>query len=67
MTNVFLVKMACGGIVTLLTFILTVWWIVSPDIYLSGSGQSSLFIILNLADLAAAATAGFYGGKLVFH
>lgn len=66
LTNIFLVKMVCGGIVTLLTFILTVWWIVSPDVYLSGIGQSSLFIILNIADLAAAATAGFYGGKLVF-
>ncbi|MGD9365018.1 MAG: hypothetical protein PVH87_04930 [Desulfobacteraceae bacterium] len=66
-TKVFLIKMVCGGIVTLLTFILTVWWIVSPDVYLSRIGQSSLFIILNLADLGAAATAGFYGGKLVFN
>lgn len=67
MTNVFLIKMVCGGIVTLLTLTIALWWLVAPDIYLSGIGQSSLFIILNLADFAAAATAGFFGGKLVFH
>lgn len=67
MTNVFLIKMVCGGIVTLLTFMIALWWLVVPDIYLSGIGQGSLFIILNFADFAAAATAGFFGGKLVFH
>lgn len=67
MTNIFLIKMVCAGIVTLLTFMIVVWWFVEPYVYLSGIGQSSLFIILNFADLAAAATAGFYGGKLIFH
>ncbi len=65
-TNVFLIKMICAGVVTFLSFIIAIWWIVEPDIYLAGSGKLAPFLFLCLTDLAAAAVAGFYGGKLVF-
>lgn len=66
-TNVFRIKMLCGAIVTLLTFVLAAWWLISPNIYLSGIGQGGLFLLINFFNLLAAATAGFFGGKLVFH
>lgn len=67
MTQVFTIKIACGTVVSFLTLIIAIWWLVVPDIYLGTSGASGLFLFLNLIDLGAAATAGFYGGKLVFH
>lgn len=66
MSRVFLAKMICAGIVTLLSIILFLWWIVEPTVYTSWSGGLLFFILLNCADLAAAAVAGWYGGKLVF-
>lgn len=67
MTIVFKVKIACAAVVTLLSIILAIWWIVHPDIYNSGVSQNGIFILFNLLDLAAAGLAGWYGGKLVFH
>lgn len=66
-TQVFTIKIVCGVIVTFLTLTIAIWWLAAPDIHLGASGASGLFLFLNLIDLAAAATAGFYGGKLVFH
>jgi uncharacterized membrane protein len=67
MSRVFLVKMICAGIVTFLSFILAIWWIVHPTLHAGGFAANSLFLLLNLANLAAAAVAGWYGGKLVFN
>ncbi len=67
MTQVFKVKMVCAAIVTLLTIILAIWWLADPDLYLRGLFSNWFFFLLHLIDLAAAGTAGWYGGKLVFH
>ena len=66
MSQVFKIKMMCAGIVTLLSLVLSIWWIANPLIYLGGASHVSLFILLNIMDLTAAAVAGWYGGKLVF-
>jgi rubredoxin/uncharacterized membrane protein len=66
MSQVFKIKMMCAGIVTLLSLVLSIWWIANPLIYLGGASNVSLFILLNIMDLTAAAVAGWYGGKLVF-
>ena len=67
MTQVFKVKMVCAGIVTVLTVILAIWWIADPNAYSKGLLGNWFFFFLHLVDLAAAGTAGWYGGKLVFH
>lgn len=67
MTNVFMIKIICAGVVTLLSFIIAIWWIVDGEIYLGGTGRLAPFLFLCLTDLAAAVVAGFYGGKLVFN
>lgn len=66
-TPVFLVKMICAGVVTLLSLAMTIWWIVNPQIYSSGLAHNSIFLLLNLTNVATAGVAGWYGGKLVFH
>lgn len=66
-TQVFKVKMVCAGVVTVLTAILAIWWIAQPNIYSTGLLDNWFFFLLHLIDLAAAGTAGWYGGKLVFH
>jgi rubredoxin/uncharacterized membrane protein len=66
MTKVFKVKMACAAIVLVISAILSLWWLIQPGVYLSTSGGSVLFLLLNVMDLFAAALAGWYGGKLVF-
>lgn len=67
MTKVFQIKMICAGIVTTLTIVLAIWWVVDPEVYSSGLLDNWFFFLLHLVDFAAAATAGWYGGKLVFH
>lgn len=66
MTHVFRVKMVCAGIITLLSFMLTVWGIVQPEVYTAALSTSWFFLLLHLVNLAAASVAGWYGGKLVF-
>jgi rubredoxin/uncharacterized membrane protein len=66
-TQVFMIKIACGIIVTFLTLIIAVWWMINPVVYYHTSDASVFFLFLNLIDLATAAIAGFYGGKLVFN
>jgi rubredoxin/uncharacterized membrane protein len=66
MSQVFKIKMMCAGIVSLLSLILSIWWIADPQIYLGGASNLSLFLLINIMDLAAAAVAGWHGGKLVF-
>jgi rubredoxin/uncharacterized membrane protein len=66
MTKIFRIKMICGGFVTGLTFLLTIWWLIEPDVLLKESGSSALFMLLHILTLIPAVIAGFYGGKLVF-
>lgn len=66
MTIVFKVKIACAAVVTFISIILAIWWIINPDIYNGGLGHNGLFLLFNLIDLGAAGLAGWYGGKLVF-
>ncbi len=66
MTNLFLIKMVCGGIVTLCSAIMAIWWLVDPYILEDASSHGGLFVAVSLLMLAAAGVAGFMGGKLVF-
>ena len=66
MTSLFLGKMICGGLVTLLALISVLWRLGSPQIALSGSGGFA-YLLLHLILLGVAAFAGFLGGKLVFN
>ena len=66
MTNLFLIKIVCGGIVTLCSAIMAIWWLVDPYILEDSSSHGGLFVAVSLLMLAAAGLAGFMGGKLVF-
>lgn len=66
MSRVFLIKMVCAGIVSLLSASLSVWWLTQPDILINQSADSGFFLFLYIIDFVAAAVAGWYGGKLVF-
>lgn len=65
MTPVFRNKIICAGIVTLISLILSIWWLTQPDILIH-SACAPTFIIVLLINLITAAIAGWYGGKLVF-
>ena len=66
LSKVFKTKMVCAGIVTFLSLVLAVWWCIQPGIYSGQAAHTGFFLFLNLANLAAAVIAGWYGGKLVF-
>ncbi|MEK6193874.1 MAG: rubredoxin, partial [Deltaproteobacteria bacterium] len=59
-------KIICAIIVAAGTLLLTLWWVVSPDVLGTASMGRNLFIFISLVTLAAAGIAGFIGGKLVF-
>jgi rubrerythrin/uncharacterized membrane protein len=65
MTAVFKIKMICGGIVVGLSLILVVWRLVDADVVSPWSSGRWLYVGLHVVTLAAAAVAGFYGGKLI--
>jgi cytochrome b561 len=66
MTPVFMAKMVCGVLVTLAALIVVIWQAVDPNVAGPGSASRAGFIFLHVLMLAAAGTAGFLGGKLVF-
>lgn len=66
LTPVFLIKMICGGLVSLTAIILVVWFLVDPQVVNPDSMHKGAFLFINFIMLAAAGTAGFFGGKLVF-
>jgi uncharacterized membrane protein len=66
MTTLFLTKMICGGVVSLTAMILVIWCIVDPSVLTLTSAHLGAFLFVNIIMLAAAVTAGFLGGKLVF-
>ena len=63
LTNVFLTKMICGGIVFTAALSLVIWQIANPSVFKT---HKITFLIINLIMLAAAGVAGHFGGKLVF-
>lgn len=66
LTRLFMVKIACAGIVVLTAIVLVVWLYIDPQVAVSSSSGRMSFLVVNFIMLAAAGTAGFYGGKLVF-
>ena len=64
LTNLFLAKMICGAIVTIISLIVVIWWLINPAAATNSSRL--LFVFIHLIMLAAAGIAGFLGGKLVF-
>ncbi len=66
LTTLFLTKMICGSLVSLLAMILVIWSIVDPGVLTLTSTRLGAFLFINIVILAAAVIAGFLGGKLVF-
>jgi hypothetical protein len=66
LTRVFKIKMFCGATVALTALILVLWRTADPAIAVFPSYGRWLFFLIHLVMLAAATTAGYYGGKLVF-
>ena len=66
LTNIFLTKIICATIVTVSALVITIWWMINPNVVSAGSSHRWVFVFLNLIMLGAAGVAGFIGGKLVF-
>ena len=66
LTSPFIIKMICAAIVSLAAVILVVWFLVDPHVTTQPSYRKGSFLFINFVMLAAAGTAGFLGGKLVF-
>jgi uncharacterized membrane protein len=64
LTRLFKIKISCAAVVSLTAVILMVWLFIDPQAATSSSNL--LFLLINLVMLAAAAIAGFVGGKFVF-
>jgi uncharacterized membrane protein len=65
-TNVFIVKIACGIVVSVTAWFLFIWLLVNPAVITTPQPSRVAFFMINLIMLGAASTAGWYGGKLVF-
>ncbi len=65
-THVFSVKIACGIIVTITSWILFIWLLINPAVVMTGQASRVGFLLIALVMIGAAGTAGWYGGKLVF-
>jgi rubredoxin/uncharacterized membrane protein len=65
LTSLFMTKIACGGIIAVLTPALAIWLFKNPSV-LEVEGGRAAFLITHLILLAAATVAGHMGGKLVF-
>lgn len=66
MTRVFKIKITCAAMVSGTGLLLTVWKMIDPEVTAPGSTLSWIYFLILGVMLAAAATAGYYGGKLVF-
>ena len=66
MTNVFLVKMICAGVISALLVVLVLWRFFDPGVAASPGLGRLLYLFFHGVLIAAAALAGFMGGKLVF-
>jgi rubrerythrin/uncharacterized membrane protein len=63
MTDLFKWKLICGATVLLLSLVLFIWSLFSPE---SARNPGALYLLLHLILLVAAGVAGWLGGKLVF-
>ena len=66
LTRLFIIKMGCAATVTLSAAILVLWFIIDPKAANDPLYRKGPFLFVNVIMLAAAGTAGFIGGKLVF-
>jgi rubredoxin len=66
LTNVFIVKIVCGIVVSVCAWFLFIWLLVNPEVVTTPQPSRVAFFMINLIMLGAAGTAGWYGGKLVF-
>lgn len=66
LTKVFITKMTCAAVVFLAAVILVVWFMIDLKMTDEPLYRNGLFLFVNVVMLAAAGTAGFLGGKLVF-
>jgi len=62
----FIIKIICACVVTVISVLLVLWWVVDPGILQTASMARNGFIFMGLIMLAAAIIAGLIGGKLVF-
>ena len=62
----FITKIICAIVVTAISVLLVLWWVVDPRILETASMARNGFIFMGLIMLAAAIIAGLIGGKLVF-
>ncbi len=65
-TVLFLTKISCALVVLASLLILVIWRIVNPAVTDPGSADRLIYLGISLVMLAAAGTAGFLGGRLVF-
>ena len=63
MTGLFKGKIICGATVLVLSFILFLWGLISPN---SAQDPGIVYLLLHLIMLVVAGIAGWLGGKLVF-
>ncbi len=64
LTDTFKWKIICAGTVTVLSLLLFVWGLLSPE---TAQRPSLLYLLVYIIDLGFAGVAGWLGGKLVFH
>ena len=65
LTNLFRIKICCGGLILGLGTILVLWRLLVPTVANEESIARNFYFILHVGMLAAGAVAGYYGGKLV--
>lgn len=66
LTAFFITKMICAAVVSLTATALVVWLVIDPQAATISSPDKWLLLLVGFVMLAAAATAGYLGGKLVF-
>lgn len=65
-TDVFITKIGCAIVVSVLAVVLLIWWIIDPDAATNPSSRRWIFVFVHIVMLGAAGIAGHLGGKLVF-
>ncbi len=65
-TDMFITKIGCAILVSILAVVLLIWWIIDPDAATNPSSRRWIFVFVHIVMLGAAGIAGHLGGKLVF-